>query len=161
MQAYSAPLVFGRALFVLHAHSALGPLVSAMFKMMSDLLVFGLIMVMIMLGFSLAFYGLFGDGSVPAYSTFQRTWLTLFSSMLGDFHFNEFDSVNHSEAGVFLLILYLCVMSLNLLNLLVAVLSTAHARVVENTEKESSLSEALLINHYRCLKDLILRSNFL
>ena len=53
------------------------------------------------------------------------------------------------EAGVVLLIFFLCVMNITLLNLLIAILATAHARVEGNADKEAVLSEALIITQYR------------
>lgn len=54
-----------------------------------------------------------------------------------------------SEAGVVLLAFFLCVMNITLLNLLVAILATAHARVEKNADKEAVLSEAVIITQYR------------
>ncbi|CAM9546666.1 unnamed protein product [Choristocarpus tenellus] len=148
LHALSAPLVFGRTLFVTNMHSVWGPLVHATFQMMGNLLRFGMIMVIILLGFAVSFHGLFGE-NVYSYSTFRGTCLTLFSSMLGDFDFQVFEGEVYGSAGSCLLVLYLCVMSIMLFNLLIAVLSTSHATVVENSENESSLSTAVLITHYR------------
>lgn len=60
-----------------------------------------------------------------------------------------FDGAPMSEAGVVLLAFFLCVMNITLLNLLVAILATAHARVEKNADKEAVLSEAVIITQYR------------
>lgn len=49
-----------------------------------------------------------------------------------------------------LLVFFLCVMNIMLLNLLIAIMATAHARVQQNADKEAVLSEALIITRYRC-----------
>lgn len=60
-----------------------------------------------------------------------------------------FDETPLREAGVVLLVCFLCVMNIMLLNLLIAILATAHAKVQLNADKEAVLSEALIITQYR------------
>lgn len=60
-----------------------------------------------------------------------------------------FDDAPMGEAGVVLLVFFLCVMNVTLLNLLIAILATAHGRVEQNADKEAMLSEALIITQYR------------
>lgn len=54
-------------------------------------------------------------------------------------------------AGIILLVLFLCLMNVTLLNLLIAILSTTHAKVEKNADEEAVLSEALIITQYRYL----------
>lgn len=49
------------------------------------------------------------------------------------------------QAGIALLVVYLIIMAVMLLNLLIAVLSTAHAEVDRNAEKEFHLARAKII----------------
>lgn len=58
-----------------------------------------------------------------------------------------------SSVATFLLVVYLVIITIMLLNLLIAVLSTSHARVAENAELEFKVSKALLIQHYRIVVD--------
>lgn len=60
-----------------------------------------------------------------------------------------FDGAPMAEAGMVLLAFFLCVMNVTLLNLLIAILATAHARVEGNADKEAVLSEAIIITQYR------------
>lgn len=48
-----------------------------------------------------------------------------------------------------LLVVYLVVMTIILLNLLIAVLSTSHAKVQRNAEREFQVSKARQIRHYQ------------
>lgn len=48
-----------------------------------------------------------------------------------------------------LLACFLCIMNIVLLNLLIAILTTAHAKVQLNADKEAVLSETLIITRYR------------
>lgn len=54
-----------------------------------------------------------------------------------------------AEAGEVLMVFFLCVMNITLLNLLIAILATAHARLEGNADKEAVLSEAVIITQYR------------
>lgn len=66
------------------------------FEMFWDLARFGTLMLVIVLGFALAFYAMFGSTSAPlpnggeiaAYDTYYSSLLTLFGSMLGSFDFS-------------------------------------------------------------------------
>lgn len=65
------------------------------FKMMGDLARFGALMLVLILGFALAFYAMFGSTSaalpggrnIAEYDTYYSSLLTLFASMLGNFDF--------------------------------------------------------------------------
>lgn len=64
--------------------------------MFTDLARFGALMLVIILGFTVAFYAMFGSRSAPlpdggdiaAYDTYYSSLLTLFGSMLGSFDFS-------------------------------------------------------------------------
>lgn len=66
------------------------------FQMFMDLARFGTLMLVIILGFALAFYAMFGSksaqlpqgGVIEAYDTYYSSLLTLFGSMLGNFDFS-------------------------------------------------------------------------
>ncbi|CAM9561668.1 unnamed protein product, partial [Scytosiphon promiscuus] len=157
-QAASAPFVLGKVLFLTQQiHSSLGPLMHSTFHVMGDLARFGALMLIITLGFALAFYAMFGSaaahlpegGGIAEYDTYYSSILTLFASMLGNFDFETFDGAPMAEAGMVLLAFFLCVMNVTLLNLLIAILATAHARVEGNADKEAVLSEAIIITQYR------------
>lgn len=53
--------------------------------------------------------------------------------------------MHYPDAGVALLVLYLIIMAVILMNLLIAVLSTAHSVVDQNAEKEFHLARAKII----------------
>lgn len=60
-----------------------------------------------------------------------------------------FHDVPLGGAGVLLLVVFLCIVSIMLLNLLIAIMTTAHSRVQLDADKAATLSEALIITHYR------------
>ncbi|CAN0030798.1 unnamed protein product, partial [Phaeothamnion confervicola] len=114
--------------------------------MMKELSRFILVLAIVMMGFTVAFHALFsGDGAISGYQTYSETLLTLFGSMLGGFDFDAFANVQYGQVGILLMCLYLTVMMVMLLNLLIAVLSTAYAAVTDNVEKEFHVSKALSV----------------
>lgn len=95
--------------------------------------------------------------AVQAFGSLGDALLTMFSSMLGEFNFEVFDQnyendngedcggITYLKAGVVLMVLYLIIMAVMLLNLLIAVLSTAHSEVQQNSSKEFQLARAKII----------------
>ncbi|CAM9341169.1 unnamed protein product, partial [Choristocarpus tenellus] len=151
----SAPLLFWRILFLAQVNTTLGPLVQTIFLMCRELLMFGAVIITIMLGFSSAFYAFFGGNSgiihdppLEGFSTYTNTVLTMFRAMLGDFSFEDFSEAEYGDVGKVLLVVYLTIMSIMLLNLLIAVLSTVHSEVNTNADKEFNVSRAHLILQY-------------
>ena len=87
--------------------------------------------------------------------SFDETLLLLFKTLLGDVEaFDEFDeNAENPDAimGRLLLVLYLVVMTIMLLNLLIAVLSTAHVKVEMNSDKGLEVSHVRIMEHYRLI----------
>lgn len=111
--------------------------------MMAHLARFTVFLLVVMASFAVAFQTLFFTciGLEPtldeAYGTFWRSLLTMFESMLGNFDFDTLSSAGMCHrpswaynAGVLLLMGYLVIMSILLLNLLIAVMSTVRSPVV-------------------------------
>lgn len=114
--------------------------------MTAELIQFGVVILVIMMGFVMAFLAL-----LPGDDMFGGTWLMLFKAMFGEVElFDEYfgDQVQNQMATV-LLTVYLIVMNIMLLNLLIAVLSTSHSKVEENAEREFKVSKARVIRHYQ------------
>lgn len=71
---------------------------------------------------------------VPPYT---QVWQNVFKAMLGETDFfDEFSGTQFDTVATVLLATYLVIMTIMMLNLLVAVLSTAHARVDQNADQE-------------------------
>lgn len=115
--------------------------------MAGELLTFGVVMVVVMLGFAISFYILVQNVMGETVGT---VWLTVFKAIFGDLAaFDEFSDEEFDVVFTVLFVLYLIIMTIMLLNLLVAVLSTAHSRVHENIDTEFKISKARMIEHYR------------
>ncbi|CAM9146049.1 unnamed protein product [Discosporangium mesarthrocarpum] len=153
--ACSSPLLFSRVLFYLQIFPAQGPLIRVIFSMIKLLVNFSVVLGVVILGFAVAFFALFwdaadrsGDDDLNAFSTFEDAVLTLFGAMLGDYDLRGFGGSMYGNVGTALMVVYLALVTIMLLNLLIAVLSTAHATVDKNVEKEFNKARALAIMHY-------------
>lgn len=117
--------------------------------MTEELVQFGTIMLVVMLGFVMAFYALF-----EKFESYGNTWLSVFKAMLGEVElFDDFPGDRYEAVGTGLLVVYIVVITIMLLNLLIAVLSTSHARVQEHADTEYKATKACLIEHYRRVVD--------
>lgn len=85
---------------------------------------------------------------------FGDTLLGLFTTMLGDTgFFDEFSGGRYDSVATILVVFYLFIVTIMLLNLLVAILSTAHDRVQEDVEGEFRVSNARIVDYYRTVVD--------
>lgn len=113
------------------------------FSMTATLLKFGFVMAIVMLGFAMSFHIIFQD------TTFGVTVLDLFKAMLGEVGFFDiFASHRYNSVATGLLVVYLVIVTILLLNLLVAVLSTSHSQVQDRLEQEFNESKGRMIGHY-------------
>jgi hypothetical protein len=139
-------------LSVLQFHRTLGPLIGVIFNMGKLLGEFLLITFVVSAGFGCALHYLLGE-SISDFSTAGGVASILFSAALGDFdlHFQPDDGhTSELEEGQVLvatglLTLYLIAMPVMLLNLLVAVLTDAYAKVSEDKIKEYQSTRAKAI----------------
>lgn len=112
--------------------------------MTKTLLKFGFVMAIVMLGFAMSFHIIFQDSS-----TFGGTFLDLFKAMLGEVgYFDMFTDDRYASVATVLLVMYLVIVTILLLNLLVAILSTSHAQVQDRLEQEFNESKGRMIGHY-------------
>lgn len=83
------------------------------------------------------------------FDSFEGSLLIMFDAMLGNVEFDMFDKYDspcpNPVVGTLLLALYMIVMTILLLNLLIAVLSTEHSDVYQNIKQEFQLVRAKII----------------
>lgn len=129
--------------------------------MLSHLARFSVFLVVVMASYALAFHSLYvtcdsanAPELAPAFGTFWSSWLFLFGAMLGNFEYSVFDEAEECnrpswayDVSVWMLVTYELIMAILLLNLLIAVLSTVHAKVDENAEQEFHLTRAKLVTN--------------
>lgn len=122
-------------------------------RMTTTLLKFGVVMGAIVAGFAMGFHVLL-RGSISCGQVFYQ----LFSAMLGDISFFDiFLGTRFEDVAFLLLVVYLSIVTVMLLNLLIAILSAVHAEVRDNVAGEFRVSKARLVEHYRLVvqKDLL------
>ena len=120
--------------------------------MTATLVKFGFVMLVVMMGFAMAIHVLLRD--IDSSGTFGETMLALFKAMLGDTDlFDEFSGERYDDVATVLVVMYVLIMTIMLLNLLVAILSTAHAQVQDNVGGEFRVSKARIIEYYRLVVD--------
>lgn len=120
---------------------------------MREMLEFAMVLLVVLLVFTMSFHALFRD-----FDTYCETCLNLLKAMLGEVSFfDDFPDERYKAVATALLVIYLITITIMMLNLLIAVLSTSHAKVQENAEEEYRLLKAHLIHHYR----LVVRDDLL
>lgn len=136
--ASTAPLLFARILSLSQIDSTLGPMTQIIWRMLSHLARFSVFIVVLITSFALTFNVLLGgcESGNEAYTTLADAHLTMFKAMLGDFDFEDIMGSNDCSypyltdiAAKILLVLYLVIVTILLMNLLIAILSTVHAEV--------------------------------
>ncbi|CAM9970930.1 unnamed protein product [Ectocarpus sp. 13 AM-2016] len=152
LYALSAPPIFSRLLFFAQMLRFHGPMIQVVFSMTAELVKFGVVIIVVMLGFAMSFHALFGD-----VDTFGGTCLTLFKAMLGEVDFfGSFPGKQYYSVATALFVIYPVVIAVMLLNLLIAVLSTSHSKVEGKADQEFKVSKARIIEHYRLVVDMCL-----
>lgn len=71
-----------------------------------------------------------------------QVWQAVFKAMLGETdYFDQLSGTDYDTVATLLLVVFILVITIMMLNLLVAVLSTAHARVDNDADMEFKASE--------------------
>lgn len=117
--------------------------------MIGELLQFALVLGVIMMGFTVAFFALFGEER-----SYGNVWLDVFKAMLGEVGvFDDFFDDAYGGVARFLLVVYLLVMAVMLLNLLIAILSTEHAKIEQGQDRAFRVSKVRIIKSYSRIVD--------
>lgn len=118
--------------------------------MTAEIVQFGLVALVVILGFTMSFYSLFRTSG----KGYGSTWLDLFGVILGDIEWvEEIPDDSYNPVPGILFVAFNIIMTIMLLNLLVAVLTTSHAKIEANADREFKVSKARLIEHYRMVVD--------
>ncbi|CAN0005184.1 unnamed protein product [Scytosiphon promiscuus] len=145
LYAVASPLMYWRILYYAQILPSQGTTIQVLYSMASELGQFLVVMAVVLLGFSLSFFALFSESKG---ASFRDSLLDAFQAMLGEVGlFDDFVGTRHDLAATVLLVWYLVIMSIMLLNLLIAVLSTAHGKVAENILIR--VSRARVYTYYR------------
>ena len=118
-------MIWIRVLFLFRLNRTLGPLIKIILHMSRDISKFLFLLALVLVTF--ACIGKI-EFSVPEFSTFADSIITLYSWMLGLFTFTSMEP--EGMKGVLYLAFYLLVNMILLLNLLIAILSTTFSLFV-------------------------------
>eukprot|EP01103_Thecamoeba_quadrilineata_P016769 TRINITY_DN5708_c0_g1_i2.p1 TRINITY_DN5708_c0_g1~~TRINITY_DN5708_c0_g1_i2.p1 ORF type:complete len:501 (-),score=70.50 TRINITY_DN5708_c0_g1_i2:30-1532(-) len=141
--AMSALFAWSYMLFFFLGLRLTGPFVVMIGRMLvADFRKFGSIYVIFLLGFSEAFYILFDEtGIIELLNRIK----SMFLAMLGAFEFDDYMGTRFPFVSVTLLLVYVMVVSILLLNLLVAMMGDTYAKIIEDADKQWHLEWARII----------------
>jgi hypothetical protein len=99
-----------------------GQLIIMVFEMMKDLLSFFIVALT-------AFYSLFPNLHGKNFSTITKTFLTLLDAALGSHDFSVFEGTGYDFIGTGLMVVYIVLVTIILLNLVIARMSATHQKI--------------------------------
>jgi len=117
-------------------HRKMGQLVVMTIAMVKDMVLFMILFAFCILGFGIAFEGLFGEDEGSGYGNHFSTLQSLFSAIFGGLDFASFQGATYVSVGQGLLIVYTTLIAIVLLNLLIATMANTYAILLSRTEDE-------------------------
>ena len=120
------------------------------------------ILLMVLFGFSMSFLLLFSTGpgsyrpsstsnDVMGQQTFAMSWLSGFGMMLGEYDPDSFRSTTSEAAMIVLFMVFVYLVTIVLLNLLIAIMGDKYDEVLENGRAEYQFARACMILEYEDL----------
>lgn len=131
--ACAAPLVWSRLLLYLESEKFVGTMLVVLNHMMTESIVFFVLLFLLLFGFLQGFLGL--DAADGKRDISNPIMINLVLTVLGGGDFNIFKELAPPFAGI-LYYIYSFIVSAILLNILVAFYSSAYQRVIENSDNE-------------------------
>ncbi|CAF3432259.1 unnamed protein product [Rotaria sp. Silwood1] len=141
--AIAAIIGWGYMLFFVMAFRLTGPFVVMIYEMLfNDVLRFFIIYIVFLVGFSQAFFVLFDNNG---FSGFLVSVKQSFLGMLGDFDLDAYTDTTYRYISVTLLISYIIVVTILLLNLLIAMMGDTYGNVIEGATQIWHLERARIV----------------
>ncbi|CAL8463282.1 g2816 [Coccomyxa elongata] len=115
---------------------------------LADVKWFLVFLVITMWGFACAFHVLYrsDQDDAPEFSTLWRSLYTVFAAAVGEFESDTYIQHHNPRLTVPLLVLYLFVVTVIMLNLLIALLTNAQEKMTENAGLRAVVSKAQIID---------------
>ncbi|CAK9438131.1 uncharacterized protein LODBEIA_P24330 [Lodderomyces beijingensis] len=129
----AAPLMWTRLLLYLDAQKFVGAMIVVLQVMMKESVLFFVLLFVVIVGFMQGFIGL--DSSDGKNEATRKIFISLLKAVIGDSNFADMGKLVPPYASI----LYYCyqfLLSVILMNILIALYSTAYAAVVENATNE-------------------------
>ena len=120
---------FARLVYALQVNRTFGPMVKILMTMMMNLALFLVLFTVIFFIFVGAGQILFSE--LADFSNLENTMKTLFSSSVGEFSYNTYDSLQEIDpkVGYVYITVFMIIISVMLLNFLIAILSTTYSNL--------------------------------
>lgn len=129
----AAPFMWSRLLLYLDAQQFVGAMIVVIKTMMKESIIFFVLLFVVIVGFLQGFLGL--DASDGKNEATKKIFISLVKGVVGDSSFEDVESLVYPYASI-LYYFYTFVLSVILMNILVALYSTAYAAIVENATDE-------------------------
>lgn len=129
----ASPFMWSRLLLFLDAQRFVGAMIVVVKTMMKESLIFFFLLAVVILGFLQGFLGL--DASDGRNEATKRILISLVSAIIGEASFDDLSSLDPPYASI-LYYIYSFVLTVILMNILIALYSTAYANIVENATDE-------------------------
>ncbi|CAM1305235.1 Iav (predicted) [Pycnogonum litorale] len=116
-----------------------GPFVTIIYRMLTgDMLQFGIILIIFLIGFSQAFFFLFKGypREHELFDTYPNTWMGLFHMMLGEYEYADLDDTVYCVMTKLVFVIFMVLMPILLLNMLIAMMGNTYLQVITRSEKE-------------------------
>lgn len=160
MIAITACLVWWKLLYYLFPFENTGPQVIMIFEVLSDIRIFLFIVVLILLGFSTMFFSLFSDTDHTNFNEYHYSLVTTYTMMLGEFDQDKITGTQLSPLITILFMLYMFIMTIVLLNLLIAIMGDSFDRIKKREEVSFYVARCATISDMenkmpRCHQDRI------
>jgi WD40 repeat protein len=143
--AISSIVGYFNLLYYLRAFEATGPLVSMVLKIANDITYLIIIVMIVTVGFSLAFYVVSSDDSQLPFGTMQSSLINSYVFMLGGYDPSAFEDVQLRKFAVFLSAIYMLIVNILILNLLIALMGDSYGAVKEKGLAQWKLEQAQII----------------
>lgn len=145
-EAAAATIGWSSLMYFARGFRLTGPFVLIMYKIIvGDLLKFLSIYLLVLLGFSQAFYTLFRDQDIEGFETFLDSVVSTYRLAVYEVDYQPIRDSYYRTLSVVLFVVYGILVAVLLLNLLVAMLAHRFAQVTDNAEREWRLQWALII----------------
>jgi hypothetical protein len=120
---------------------SIGPIIQVIKKLVSDIIVFLVFAVVLVVGFSSAFYSILKYEEIDGFSDFGRSLITLSQSFFGNYDILQFDQLRENNLHVHRLVIFLSTSyqlfsNIILVNLLIALMSNTFAIIQDRANKE-------------------------
>ncbi|XP_031780916.1 uncharacterized protein LOC100118680 [Nasonia vitripennis] len=117
-----------------------GPFVTMVYSMiLGDMRTFGIIYMIVICGFTQAFYFLYkGYPGVKTtlFHSYPSTWMALFQITLGDYSYSDLSMTTYPNLSKAVFTIFMVLVPILLLNMLIAMMGNTYAHVIEQSEKE-------------------------